>query len=44
MAKWVERYKREGPAGLQDRSSQPLDSPADAASIVDHIKSCVASG
>jgi transposase InsO family protein len=39
VAKWVERYKREGLAGLQDRSSRPtrLYRPTRQA-IVDHIE------
>jgi len=27
VAKWVERFRREGVSGLRDRSSRPLSSP-----------------
>jgi transposase InsO family protein len=31
VAKWVERFRAEGPAGLQDRSSRPLSLPSQTA-------------
>ena len=39
VCKWVERYRREGPAGLQDRSSRPhrLRKPTPAA-IVEQVE------
>src|ERR1700722_7892241 len=30
IAKWVERFRMEGVAGLRDRSSRPLSSPGQA--------------
>jgi transposase-like protein len=34
VAKWVERFRAEGDAGLQDRSSKPRSSPSQTAPAV----------
>ena len=34
VGKWVDRFRAEGVAGLQDRSSRPLSSPSQARPVV----------
>ena len=39
VAKWVDRFRADGMAGLQDRSSRPCSSPSQASDIPTQISS-----